>query len=279
MLPMKIAVVCSPGIGDAVILHIASHHLTLAGFEVITDTPHRFEQWLSGYQFGKWSDCDAIFLQHENSPRAREIHQCNKPVYTFYGSHQLQKHGPLRPGFDYVCDPNQTMVANVISSLQQLFHVSATPDNGFRPPEGIVHRRYKKRVAIHTTSGDPKRNWPAEKFLKVAKWLKSEGYEPSVIPHFPSLDDLASFIYESGFFLGNDSGPGHLASCLEIPHLIIGREERHMRLWRPGWDSGEIAVPPRWVPNWKGFRIRETHWEKWITARRVIRTFRNILKM
>ncbi len=71
-----------------------------------------------------------------------------------------------------------------------------------------------------------------EKFLKVAAWLSREGYDPvfTVAPYeqsewsgplFPQLEDLASFLYESGAFLGNDSGTGHLASLLKIPHLII----------------------------------------------------------
>jgi len=272
---MKIAVVCAPGVGDAVILHIVSHHLRLAGFEVVTNTPHRFGQWLSDSYFGDWKDCDAIFLQHDNSPKSKEIHALNKPVYTFYGSHLLSKHGPLRAGYDYVCDLNRTMVDNVVTALQTLFHITATTDNGLRPPEGLVHRKYMRRVAIHTSSGHPDKNWPLKKFLKVAKWLESQGYQPTLLPQFPTLEELASFIYESGFFLGNDSGPGHIASCLQIPHLIIGREEKQMRHWRPGWGCGEVITPPPWIPNWKPFRLRENRWKTFITKSKTINTFKH----
>lgn len=271
----KFAVVCSPGIGDALIMHIVSHHLREAGFDVVTSTPHRFGRWLSGYQFGDWEDCDAIFLQHDNTARSKAIRALDKPVYTFYGSHLLEKHGPLRGGFDYVCDPNRTMVDNVVTCLQVLFKIKASTENGFKPFERLLHRRYKKRVALHTSSGDPFRNWPEAKFLKCAKWLESEGYEPVIIPRFPTLEDLVSFIYESGFFLGNDSGPGHIASNLKIPHLVIGRTERLMRFWRPGWAAGEVVVPPRWIPNWKGLRLRETHWKTFITPNTIIKRFKN----
>lgn len=267
---MKIAVVCAPGVGDALILHIVSHHLTLAGFEVVTNTPHRFGKWLSGSHFGDWTGCDAIFLQHDNSQCAKEIHQLNKPVYTFYGSHSEAKHGSLKPGFDFVCDLNRTMVDNVVTALHTLFHIAATSENGFKPPEGLVHRRHKKRVAIHATSSHPHRNWPLENFQKVAKWLEVQGYEPCFLPQFPTLEDLTSFIYESGYFLGNDSGPGHIASLLKIPHLIIGREERQLRHWRPGWSPGEVIVPPMWVPNWKGFRLREKKWKMFVAIKNVI---------
>ncbi len=268
---MRFTVVCAPGIGDALILHIVSHNLVLAGHEVTTVTPHRFGRWLANYQFGDLGECDAIFLQHDNSARSKEIHKLPLPVYTFYGSHLLEKHGPLRIGCDYVCDLNRSMVDNVLSALRLLFGIDPTADNGFKAPGGLVHRRFRKRVAIHATSGDPARNWPHAKFVAVAQWLASEGYEPIFLPLFPNLEDLASFVYESGYFLGNDSGPGHLASCLQIPHLIIGRSERHMRHWRPGWTPGKIALPPRWIPNWKGLRFREKHWKNMITKNQVIK--------
>lgn len=276
---MKIAVVCAPGIGDALILHIVSHHLALAGHSVTTVTPHRFGKWLPGYSFAdETADCHAVFLQHDNSARAKEILKLDKPIYTFYGKHQVAKHGPLRTGLDFVCDPNRTMVENAVKALQSLFQIRATFENGLKPPPGLIHRRHRKRVAIHTTSGNAVKNWPLAKFERVAKWLESEGFEPAFLPQFGSLEDLASFIYESGYFLGNDSGPGHMASYFKIPHLIIGKEEKQMHLWRPGWSRGEVVVPPRWVPNWKGLRLRENHWKKFISVNNVINRFKkNVL--
>jgi heptosyltransferase-3 len=275
MINMKFAVVCAAGIGDALILHIVSHHLRKAGHEVTTVTPHRFGRWLSDYQFGDGEGCDAVFLQHDNSLASKRFHAMQKPVYTFYGSHLLEKHGPLRTGFDYVCDPNRTMVDNVVTALRLLFRIPATDENGFKPFPSLIHRRHKKRVAIHTSSAVPEKNWPEQRFLQLARWLESEGYEPAILPLFPTLEDLASYIYESGYFLGNDSGPGHIASCLKIPHLIIGREEKQMKLWRPGWATGEVVVPPSWLPNWKGLRLREAHWKKFVTLNNVIKRFKN----
>ena len=66
------------------------------------------------------------------------------------------------------------------------------------------------------------RNWPQEKFLKIAYLLKESGYDPVFIPgkgneewkrfnlkieEFDTLDSLSNYLYESGFFIGNDSGP------------------------------------------------------------------------
>ncbi len=272
---MKIAVICAPGVGDALILQIASHHLSLAGHEVIHVTPHDFGRWLPNCKKDDAIDCDAIFLQHDNSTKAEEIRQSNCAVYTFYGSHHPPKHGALKAGFDYVCNPDQTMVDNVVAAIQILFHLPANKENGLTPFGDLIHRKHIKRVVIHTTSGDPNRNWPEKKFIKVAKWLDSQGFEPCFLPLFPNLEDLISFIYESGYFIGNDSGPGHIASCLKVPYLVIGREKKHMRHWRPDWGCGEVVTPPNWVPNWKGFRMRERKWKSFITINKVTKKLKS----
>ncbi len=273
---MRFSVVCSPGVGDLIILHIVSHHLSTMRHEVTTVTPHHFGKWLEGYRFGELEKSDAIFLQHSNTERDRNLKKMEN-TYTFFGSHNVLKHGPLNPGFDFVADHNRTMVDNIVTCLKTLFGIEGSPDNGFRPPKGVVHRRYPKRIAIHTSSGNPFRNWPEEKFKTFARWAESKGFEPVFLSKFPSLEDLTSFIYESGYFLGNDSGPGHIASCLKIPHLIIGRDEKHMRHWRPGWSRGIIMTPPRWIPNWKGFRIREKFWSSFISSRSVINCFNDMV--
>lgn len=270
---MRFSVVSSPGVGDLAILHIVSHHLKLAGHEVITVSPHRFGRWLEGYQFGELGPSDAIFLQHDNSSRSNEIRQM-KNVYTFFGSHKESKHGPLKPEFDFVADLNQPMVTNIVTCLKTLFGIQATTENGFSPPPNLVHKRFPNRIAIHTSSGLAFRNWPIKKFQKFIAWAKKEGFEPIPFSQFPTLEELVSFIYESGYFLGNDSGPGHIASYLKIPNLIIGREERHMRHWRPGWGYNTVITPPKWVPNFGSLKIREKYWSQFITARRVIHSFK-----
>lgn len=270
---MKISVVCSPGLGDAVILQIVSHHLQKAGFEVTTVTNHRFGRWVDGYWFSRTlGSPDAIYLQHGNDPKSYEIQKLGIPLYIFYGSYKESKHGPLDPKRDYVCDLNLPMVANVQRALQHQFGIAAAKENGFSPPKGLVHRKHSKRVLIHKTSGNTARNWPEDNFQTIAKWLQSKGFNPVYLSEFGNLEELTSYIYESGYFLGNDSGPGHIASCLAIPNLIIGRDEKHMRHWRPGWELGEIVVPPRWVPNFKHFRLRETLWKRFITPKKVIKS-------
>lgn len=270
---MKICVVCAPGVGDLLIMHIASYELQKAGHDVITVSPHRFGKWLEEFQFGSLESSDAIFLQHDNSETSKEIKKNSKTVYTFYGSHKLGKHPPLQKGFDYVCNPKKTMVENVRLALKDLFEIDASGENGMRAPEGLIWKKHEKRIAIHAGSSNPNKNWPLSKFTQFASWAKKKGFDPIFLPQFPSLEKLTSFIYESSLFLGNDSGPGHIASCLKIPNLIIGKDFKQMRLWRPGWGQNKVITPPQWVPNFKKMRLRETYWSKLITVNSVVKKF------
>jgi hypothetical protein len=292
----RFAVICAAGIGDALILEIASHHLRLQGHEVVTFSDH-----LS--QFGKWlpnaicqrqpkpeeveeklTGFDAVLVQHDNTEKARAVLRLRpkREVYTLYTNYRTSKHGPLWAGRDMVFNENVTMVANVKRALTELFLIEANGENGLEKPEGVEYRKYKKRVAIHPTSTMSWKNWPKAKFLQVAQRLRDEGYDPVFVTSpgereewgsadLPRLEDLASFLYESGAFLGNDSGPGHLASYFGLPYLIIGRQERQMKLWRPGWHPGKIVTAPNWIPNWKGWRVRDEKWQLFISARKVIK--------
>lgn len=274
---MKIAVVPAPGLGDGLIFHIISHNLVKAGYQVTTFHNHLegFGKWLPGYTFSKednFNDFDAIILQHDNSAKSKQIKQTHPKVYGFYGSHQVSKHGPITT-LDYVCDPTKPMVSNVQAAMIQWFDLDSV-ENGLIAPSDLVHRKHPKRIAIHSGSGSAARNWPLERYQKVASHLQSKGYDPVFIPVFPNLEDLASFIYESGTFLGTDSGPGHLSSYLQIPSVTIGTCYRHLLLWRPGWKKPCVVTPPCFVSRYKWLKNK---WKLFIPTRIVIKSLLNTL--
>jgi ADP-heptose:LPS heptosyltransferase len=274
---MKISVIPLSGLGDTVVMHIASHQLKKAGHDVVTISPHRFGRWLESSHFeSELRSTDAIFIQCNHSQRLFNLRKTKKEVYTLFESPKILKRAaqelPYREKYDYVADGNRTMVENVLLALKQLFGINAAKENGFKPYEGLIHRRHKNRVAMHTSSGSEDRNWPIEKFNQFADWARIQGLDPAPLPRFESLEELCAFLYESGYFLGNDSGPGHVASCLKIPLLTIGKTEKLMRLWRPGW-GGEFIAPPKWIPNFKGLRLNKRYWKSLISAKAVIRKF------
>lgn len=291
---MQIAVVCASGIGDALIFHSASFLFVKKGWKVTTYSDHlaSFGPWLERFDFSPqpkfgqiqeiFSKYDAIFLQHDNSLKALQIKALNHPaIYTFYGSHLPQKHGPLQPN-DYVCDRTISMVENLKIALNRFFK-DASSENGLAAPSHLIHRKYPKRIAIHPTASSEGKRWPREKFLDLAKDLQTEGYDPIFTvspmeraawdsPLLATLGDLSSFLYESGFFIGNDSGTGHLASYLKIPHLIIGGNGLQMPLWRTGWLPGELLIPPPFFMQFKALRHR---WSMFISKNMVINNFKH----
>jgi heptosyltransferase III len=274
----RIAVVTAPGLGDGLIFHIFSCNLVKSGFEIVTFNPHlsSFGSWLNGYQFAnddQLETFDALILQHDNSEKAKRI-RTMRNVYCFYGSHQISKHGPLQP-LDYVCNPSKTMVQNVQMAMRQWFGFDSI-ENGLKPPPHLIYRKYPNRIVIHPDSSSASKNW--HRYEEVAASLIQIGYEPVFItknnqPLFPKLEDLASFIYESGAFLGSDSGPGHLASSLNIPTVTISSCANHMLLWRPGWNSC-VITPPYFVSHLKWLRNK---WKTFISKDYVIKLLLNYI--
>ncbi|HSX03996.1 MAG TPA: glycosyltransferase family 9 protein, partial [Rhabdochlamydiaceae bacterium] len=172
----------------------------------------------------------------------------------------------------------------------QLNFTNATKENGIKAPPSVVNRKYLSRVVIHPTSSRAGKNWSKEKYIKLAQELKKmnfdpvfvlgedekEGWENEKFRSFSSFDELAVFVAESGVMIGNDSGIGHLASCLGLPTLTICRSKMAADFWRPGWSHGEIVVPPSWIPNLKGLRWRDQHWQKFVSLGKVLSKFREI---
>lgn len=92
----------------------------------------------------------------------------------------------------------------------------------------------KAQVLIHSGAGQPVRVWPLERYLALTRrlreknvavqiacdadqqqwWLKA-GESKVATPH--NVTELIDLIDRAGVFIGNDSGPGHLAALAGIP--------------------------------------------------------------
>ena len=294
---MKIAVVCAAGIGDGLLMQIAAFHLQRLGCETVTFSNPllSLQSWFPRFPFEKqpalaqveerFAPFDAILLQYDNTPKAKAIRSLNKPVYVFYGSHLISKHGPLRPTLDAKFDPQFCMAENIRQGVQILFPgVEPTLENGLTPPNHLLFRRFAKRVALHPTSSSQEKNWPKVSFFKLRERLHKEGWDPVCIappeereewnsPLFATLADLAAFLYESAYLIGNDSGPGHLASNLGLSTVILGPNEEHLRFWRPGWHRCALAHPPSWVGRTK---LTRTNWKNFLTVSNVYKQFKKL---
>ena len=310
---MKAAVICSQGIGDGLIMMVASHRLYSNGYDVTTfhNSLDELTLWFPNHKFQKKSSLyplqeilssyDLIILQNDNSDLAFSIITLYKQgklhnLSVFYAGYSPTKHLSLT-SWDRVFNLSRPIVDNIaeaIASVLQSKQISK--NNGIVPPKEYLYKKYPKRVLIHPTSTEPKKTWHARKFLSIARSLRKEGYEVTFCIHpkeqeewkstlfgefpfpvFRTLAELGSYIYESGFVIGNDSGPGHFASNLQIPSLIIAGCYKQMALWRPGWFAGGVAFPPSWIPNMKGLRLREKKWQYFLSSRKVLSHFHSLV--
>lgn len=271
-------------------MQIAARHLQRLGCETVTFSKalSPLASWFPEFRFEdqpaleeieeRLAPFDAILLQHDNTPNAKKIRVLPKPVYVFYGSHLISKHGPLRPQFDAQFDPTICMAENIRNALRTLFPgIEPTLENGLSPPSQLPlkFRRFEKRIALHATSASEEKNWSKDSFLRLKDKLRQQGWDPVFIapPLFPHLSDLAAFLFESAFLIGNDSGPGHLASNLGLPTVIIGPSCEHLSFWRPGWHPGAIVYPPLWTEKMK---ITRRKWKFFITVNDVIKQFKKL---
>ncbi|MBI3236325.1 MAG: hypothetical protein HYZ48_01245 [Chlamydiales bacterium] len=303
------AVLPALGIGDALLMMIASHHLRLKGYSVTTFHndlpelaswfPHQILSRIPPHLISYLQSFDLVIAENDNSLKIGQLLQAEKGkkiqnLSIFYPSYKSSKHAPLNEK-DRVFDESISMVKNIQIAISSLLSISASTENGITPPSHLRYRSRLKRIALHPTSRVPSKNWSPHKFLKLAEKLKQQGFDPHFclhadeqkdwsqaleigcsLPHLPTLADLASFLFESGFLIGNDSLLGHLASCLRIPTLTTANDKKRMRLWRPDWHTGVLALPPQWLPNPRFARCKEDHWQHFLSVAKVLKAFEHL---
>lgn len=289
---MRVAILPSLGIGDALLMMIAAHHLHRLGHHVTLIHP-QFSELASWFPFCSFlassrEHCELdsfefIIAENDNAPIIKHWATTFRDhLSIFYPTYSLKKHGSLTSS-DRAFNPQLPMAINIGRSIETLFPSgSISYDNGITPPSSLTARKHPRRVLIHPTSREPAKNWLPSQFLKLASQLNKRGFDPHFCvtpaersewlvdfpaPELPTLADFAAYVYESYALIGNDSLAGHLASNLNLPTLTIANDPERMRLWRPGWKKGVLVLPPQWLP-WKPNR-----WQRTIPVRTVLRAF------
>lgn len=305
---MKASVICSAGIGDALMMLIASYQLTKKGYCVTTFTDHHMTlSALFPYtQFAPLpsrSEMDDTLCSFDLFIFQRGIKSLGYDLHAFFYKKKVTNCFIFHPTFspnwsspknciDKIFDPRKPMTHNISESIATILNQEYSLNNGIVIPSNLMRRKYKKRILIHPTSSCLTRTWSQSKFLAVAKGLKQAGFDPVfcvspseraawvnltkkkfLVPYFPTLKELVPFVYESSFLIGNESGTGHLASNLGLPTLIIAKCPKQMLLWRPGWHPGRVLTPSPIIPNIKGMRLKKKFWKAWVSPKKVLQIF------
>jgi heptosyltransferase III len=113
-------------------------------------------------------------------------------------------------------------------------------------------------AVIHPVAATPAKTWSAAGFLAVAAHLKQSGLNPVFIG--AAADDLSPFaayrtiqgaplseikalLAAASLFLGNDSGPAHMAAAFGLPVVAIFGES-NPAIWGPWRTASEVVTSP-----------------------------------
>lgn len=309
----KAGVFCHNGLGDGVVSLVLSNNLQLNGWRVDTyqNTIGSMQSWIPHLPIFSYPSADQVerilheyqwffvfqndsseFIQKLIAEGKRRDPDQMKVIY-IYPSRRIVNEPYYQ---DAQIDPDLPVAENLRRFCENILHLpKITKSNGFIPPEGLRHRFHEKRVAIHPTSSRPGKNWPRGKYVELIWHLSKEGFDPVLVlgsaeregwkdqkeffaPIFPTLDELARYIYESAYLLGNDSGLAHLASFLGIPTLTVTRRKALANLWAPSFAPNVVVTPHPWIPNIRGLRLRDRYWQKFISTEKVLRGFDRLIE-
>ncbi|HYL77688.1 MAG TPA: glycosyltransferase family 9 protein [Bryobacteraceae bacterium] len=114
------------------------------------------------------------------------------------------------------------------------------------------HAAERPYAVIHSTAAAAYKTWPAERFLAVAEHLqRTHALEPVFIGSGDDdltlfhkyrriagapLRDVMSLLAGASLFVGNDSGPAHMAAALGIPVVVLFGRLEHQVTWAP-WKA------------------------------------------
>lgn len=121
----------------------------------------------------------------------------------------------------------------------------------------------KKLIAAHLGAGYPSKQWGTQRFRKVLESLLDQGRyqicllgkpEEVALPKeflvqhdvldclgATTLNELTALISLSDFFIGNDSGPAHIASAFSIPVLSVFSGTNRYEEFRP-WAKIQTVI-------------------------------------
>jgi ADP-heptose:LPS heptosyltransferase len=92
---------------------------------------------------------------------------------------------------------------------------------GFPLPPANPPPRTGRRIVLHAGAGQRVRAWPRERFDALAGRLRAAGWEVAFAGESGDLGTLLDTLAGADRFIGNDSGPGHLAALLGVPTFTI----------------------------------------------------------
>src|SRR5947209_8472986 len=112
-------------------------------------------------------------------------------------------------------------------------------------------------AVLHPFASAPEKQWPAERFLEVARYLTLWNVKPVFLagpgdgaaPFRPydmvqgSLREAKSVLSGAAVFIGNDSGPAHIAAAFGVPAVVFFSTSNPV-IWGPWRTESETVIAP-----------------------------------
>jgi heptosyltransferase III len=114
-----------------------------------------------------------------------------------------------------------------------------------------------KYAVLHPFASAPDKQWPAERFCEVARYLQLWNIKPIFLigpnddaaPFLAhqvfrgSLEEVKQILSKACLFVGNDSGPAHMAAAFGVSSAILFGNS-NPAIWGPWRTECEIVVAP-----------------------------------
>lgn len=123
-------------------------------------------------------------------------------------------------------------------------------------------QRPGRYAVFHVAAAYFTKQWPPDRFVELGRWLRYAHRVGSVMLVGPgqsellagmkefdafdnlSLGEMMSLLKGAALFVGNDSGPAHVAAAFGVPSVVIfGSSDS--RVWRP-WKTCHQVVETHW---------------------------------
>ncbi len=189
-------------------------------------------QWLTALSGARWragfAHHNVTFAYNLRIPRAQQILGVNRIVHTA-----------------------EHMASAVFSLGVPLGDV---PSAQLFAPASPLSGRY---AALHPFASAPDKQWAPERFCEVARYLKLWNINPIFLagpgddttPFAPhqifrgTLEEVKQVLSGASVFIGNDSGPAHMAAAFAIPTVVLFVNS-NPAIWGPWRTESEIVVAP-----------------------------------
>jgi heptosyltransferase-3 len=176
-------------------------------------------------------------------------------IVSWYGANRpefRQAAAALRLPFQYfpALPPEGCGVHAADFYVEQVRSIAPCGSDGV--PRIACDARRSGSAVIHPFAGSPKKRWPLERFQELAErlacimpveWCAGPEDELPGARRFEDLYELACWLAAARLYIGNDSGPTHLAAAVGTPVVALFGPSDPV-VWAPRGPRVAIAAGP-----------------------------------